>query len=145
MNVPLLKGLNLDKYWELIRLGFGEDCPFALCDSGGLPVWTSDGEIGTVISRLNDQGFEWATGEAGAFRQSLGDDRVLVYEPVTPRNDHVAWLAVLVKLGAAHLAELQLRGADSVLRSLGACIGDEYRLNYEVISLAGALSQRQDE
>ena len=43
-----LKRLKFDKYRQLLEIAFGHTPPFALCDSTGKALWTSDGATDQV-------------------------------------------------------------------------------------------------
>jgi HD-GYP domain-containing protein (c-di-GMP phosphodiesterase class II) len=149
MGDPVLKHLDLGKYAELIRAGLGTEAPFALVDCSGKAVWASDdapeARMEAAIAEANRQEIEWDSDARGMLRCDVDAGYVLLCERLDPSAQLAMWLAVLVRASGGDSTEMRVRDLRGVLRSLGACIGDEYRLNREVNGLAEDLSQRQEE
>ncbi len=142
-----LKRLKFDKYRQLLEIAFGHTPPFALCDSAGKALWTSDGAtdqgIGRVLAGLPEgDDAPWLAQPNGPLRQELEGGRALLFERVETRTE-LAWLAVLIDAASAE-GELAPRSGEA-LKTLAACIKDEYHLHYELNSLSRELEQRNEE
>ena len=143
---PQLKRLKLDKYRQLLKVAFGHTPPFAFCDTAGQALWTSDGPpdqgIGAILAALPDADAPWLTQANGSLRQQLDNGDLLLFERLDTRAE-LAWLAVLI---TAAQAEPELPPVSTeALKSLAACIKDEYHLNYELNCLSRELEQRNEE
>jgi HD-GYP domain-containing protein (c-di-GMP phosphodiesterase class II) len=143
------KELNLEKYRCFLQIASGQDCPVAFCDAGGSPVWTSDGSgharIVDVLSELEESGFEWCPNAKGRRCQEIDAEDLLFHEPVRVGGHDVGWIAVIVRRPSGAASAERIQRVEGTLGALATCLAEEYRLNQEVNSLAGELSQRYEE
>ncbi len=146
MTDSQLKRLRFDKYHQALEVAFGHAPPFALCDTAGRALWTSDGPldqgIGAVLAGLPEGGAPRLDPPNGPLRQEVESGRALLFQRVETRTE-LAWLAVLLDAPSAD-TELPSKSSEA-LQSLAACIRDEYQLNYELNSLSLELEQRNEE
>jgi hypothetical protein len=144
-----LKELNPGRYRRLIELVIGQDCPFALCDSSGSVVWTSDGSedsgIAIVISILNDQGFNWEFDSRGVLLRDVDESHSLLYQRIDPLVGDAAWLAVLVDRDGAERKRTRLQSSGDGLAVVTACLSEDHRYGWELNDLIQELAQRNEE
>ena len=144
-----LKEVRFAKYTALLRAGLGESCVFGVIDEAGRELWTSEESSGETFSialaEANRRKTPWDADSMVPLRCALDGDRMIVGERIDQGVGEPLWLALLVPRSVVESSEARMRGLDEVLKSLGSCIGDEYRLNREMNGLSEELVQRQEE
>ncbi len=143
-----LKELKLHKYRPLLQPRALRDCPAALCDADGHPLWAPREEDARAVAaacvRIFERGFGWDS-EDETRRVELDGTETLFYRPVPAAGGPLAWLVLLVPAAQRATGATDLDAVDDILRGVTACLAEEHRLNGELYGLAEELSHRYEE
>jgi len=148
--IQSLDSESFEKYSKMI-FSFLEDVNgFAVCDSKGEPVWTSDGSGGDgmvqTVAFLNTNVSDWIKSDEITNQHRIEENRIVYRRNLIEEVDGlIGSLVILTHFGEDTTPDKRFSMVNTTLEMIGESILNEYRLTNEINALAEELGDRYEE
>ena len=144
VNHAGLNELRYEKYQRLYRHLLGAECPLAVCDTYGQPVWISDyerHEISLALKQLADHEQAWFSEVGWVQQHDIDTENCLIIKPLDFEFvERVGYLVAFVNKNSLFPGV-----AAQALDEVAAWLVDEFSMVRELTDMAEELGERYEE